>query len=103
MNPFEENDSVQNQEVSVIPENDITIWKENRGRKINTYITGWNLELDELKQYLKQFKQTKGCNGSIKVEEGVKKLHFQGDKIDDFIEFMKSKGVDEDNITIKGQ
>lgn len=100
MNPFEEEEET----VTVQKENSITIWKENRGRKINTYITGWNIDVDDLKSYLKEFKQSKGCNGSIKIEEdNTYKLHFQGDKIDDFIEFMLSKGIDKDSITIKGQ
>ena len=100
MNPFEEEEET----VTVQKENSITIWKENRGRKINTYITGWNIDVDDLKSYLKEFKQSKGCNGSIKIEDDdTYKLHFQGDKIDDFIEFMLSKGIDNDSITIKGQ
>lgn len=100
MNPFEEEEET----VTVQKENSITIWKENRGRKINTYITGWNIDVNDLKSYLKEFKQSKGCNGSIKIEEdNTYKLHFQGDKIDDFIEFMLSKGIDKDSITIKGQ
>ena len=100
MNPFEEEEET----VSVPKENNITIWKENRGRKTNTYITGWNIDIDDLKSYLKEFKQSKGCNGSIKIEDDdTHKLHFQGDKIDDFIEFMLSKGIDKDTITIKGQ
>ncbi len=100
MNPFEEEEET----VTVPKENNITIWKENRGRKTNTYITGWNIDIDDLKSYLKEFKQSKGCNGSIKIEDDdTYKLHFQGDKIDDFIEFMLSKGIDKDTITIKGQ
>lgn len=100
MNPFEEEEET----VSVPKENNITIWKENRGRKTNTYITGWNIDIDDLKSHLKEFKQSKGCNGSIKIEDDdTYKLHFQGDKIDDFIEFMLSKGIDKDTITIKGQ
>ena len=100
MNPFER----EEESVTVQKENDITIWKENRGRKVNTYITGWNIDITELKCYLKEFKQSKGCNGSIKIEEDdTYKLHFQGDKISDFIEFISSKGIDKDTITIKGQ
>lgn len=102
MNPFEENENMST--ISTTAKSNITIWKESRGRKTNTYITGWNLTQDELKQYLKEFKQTKGCNGSLKNDESEGfKLHFQGDKIDDFIEFMISKGVDQESITVKGQ
>lgn len=101
MNPFENEENNENN--LVISSQNITIWKENRGKKINTYITGWNLEKEELKQYIKIFKQTKGCNGSLKMDDGNPKLHFQGDKIEEFIEFMISRGVNEDCITIKGQ
>ena len=104
MNPFEENESVPTISTSANMKSDITIWKESRGKKTNTYITGWNHTQDELKQYLKQFKQMKGCNGSLKNDEDEGfKLHFQGDKIDDFIEFMVSKGVNQESITVKGQ
>ena len=101
MNPFEneEEDNIK----SVLTTDQIIIWKENRGRKINTYIVGWNLDVEELKQHLKFFKQQKGCNGSVKIEDDKPKLHFQGDKVDEFIQFMISKGVDENIITIKGQ
>ena len=103
MNPFEREEDTSNLETP-IETNDITVWKENRGRKTNTYITGWNIDKEDLKNYLKEFKQAKGCNGSLKVdEEGNTKLHFQGDKISDFIAFMVSKGINEEIITIKGQ
>ena len=100
MNPFE----VVEEEKVLARDNDITIWKENRGRKVNTYITGWNIDVSELKNYLKEFKQSKGCNGSLKTDDdGSARLHFQGDKVDDFIIFMESKGVDKETITLKGQ
>mgnify|MGYP001291528280 CR=1 FL=1 len=99
MNPFEREEET----VILQKENDITIWKENRGRKINTYITGWNIDIEDLKSYQKEFKQSKGCNGSIKSDEDTPKLHFQGDKVNEFIIFMISKGVNEDTITLKGQ
>lgn len=101
MNPFENEE--ENNIESVLTTDQIIIWKENRGRKINTYIVGWNLEIEELKQHLKLFKQQKGCNGSVKIEDDKPKLQFQGDKVDDFIQFMKSKGIDENIITVKGQ
>lgn len=103
MNPFECEEEVSN---NLGPTTmNITIWKENRGRKTNTYVTGWNLEKDELKGYLKEFKQKHGCNGSLKEDEANDgyKLHFQGDKIDQIIELLKSKGIDESSYSIKGQ
>jgi|SaaInlStandDraft_5_1057022.scaffolds.fasta_scaffold190538_1 translation initiation factor 1 (eIF-1/SUI1) len=106
MNPFENENE---EETKVLVTTNITIWKTTRGRKTNTYITGWNIEESVLKDYLQQFKRTKGCNGSLKKEkdeddneiEGYT-LHFQGDKIDSLIEFMISKGVNKDIITLKG-
>jgi len=104
MNPFEnENDQV----TRVLLTTDITIWKTTKGRKTNTYITGWNIEENELKDYLKVFKRTNGCNGSLKKDEeeggtGGYTLHFQGDKINELIEFMISKGVNKELITLKG-
>ena len=101
MNPFEKEEET----VTLQKENNITIWSENRGRKTNTYITGWNnIDVNNLKDYLKEFKQSNGCNGSIKIEDdNTIKLHFQGDKVNDFIEFMLSKGIDKDSITLKGR
>ena len=57
MNPFEcDNEVSNNIEPTIV---NITIWKEKRGRKTNTYLTGWNLEEDELKGYIKDFKKKK--------------------------------------------
>lgn len=103
MNPFEE------EEISIKPNDvlsskfDITIWKESRGRKTNTYISGWNIKESDLKQHIKDFKKTHGCNGSLKNENDNFVLHFQGDKIDKMYDFIIEKGVEKDMITIKGQ
>ena len=103
MNPFE-NENENEQVTGVLLPIDITIWKTTKGRKTNTYITGWNIEEHELKNYLQQFKRSKGCNGSLKKDEEGEgfTLHFQGDKINDLIEFMISKGIDNELITLKG-
>lgn len=102
MNPFEEETSVN--KINQFSNNfDITIWKESRGRKTNTYLSGWNITESDLKDYIKDFKKTHGCNGSLKSENGDYILHFQGDKVDKIFEFVISKGVDKDTITIKGQ
>lgn len=102
-NPFEEsqsNDAFEN--VSFGNELNIVLWKESKGRKTNTYVRGWNIDESELKQYLKDFKKTHGCNGSIKNESGLV-VHLQGDKIDAITEFMISKDIKKENITLKGQ
>ena len=102
MNPFENENETENKLDNLVT-TEITVWKESRGRKTNTYVTGWNLEKEELKGYLKEFKQKKGCNGSLKTDDDEgHRLHFQGDKINDIIEFMLSKGVTSDSIITKG-
>lgn len=103
MNPFEcEEDNTSTLGPTIM---NIIVWKESRGRKTNTYVTGWNIDKAELQGYFKEFKQKHGCNGSLKKEEESDgyKLHFQGDKIDQIIDLIKSKGVDENFISIKGQ
>ena len=102
-NPFEDQEISTNKQNIEIDDYQITIWKERRGRKTNTYISGWNLEESTLKEYIKIFKRSKGCNGSLKDEEDGYTIHFQGDKVENFIEFMVSKGVDKNKIIIKGQ
>lgn len=104
MNPFEDDsENINNIEETTFESTNITIWKENRGRKTNTYISGWDLEENQLKDYIKQFKKAKGCNGSLKVDDDNFILHFQGDKVNELIEFMISKGVNKEYITMKGQ
>ena len=102
-NPFEENNTSVNNENSLSDEINILLWKEKRGRKTNTYASGWNIDESELKNYLKDFKKAHGCNGSIKKDESDFILHLQGDKVDDIFAFMVSKGIKEENITLKGQ
>ena len=103
-NPFEDNGSNDNaNSFGLDSELNVVLWKESRGRKTNTYVSGWNIEENELKQYLKEFKKTNGCNGSIKNEDSGLIFHLQGDKIDELTKFMIMKGIKEDNITLKGQ
>jgi len=104
MNPFEEiSENLESIEETQFKSTNIVIWKENRGRKTNTYISGWQLEENELKDYIKEFKKTNGCNGSLKTDNNNFILHFQGDKINDLIKFMIYKGVNKEYITMKGQ
>ena len=102
-NPFDEENIYVSQENALDNEIHILLWKERRGRKTNTYASGWNIDETELKQYLKDFKKSHGCNGSIKKEEENLIMHLQGDKVDDILEFMISKGINKDNVTLKGQ
>jgi translation initiation factor 1 (eIF-1/SUI1) len=92
-------------EESINQSNVIEIWCEDRGRKSNTYIHGWNIDDDALKEHLKTMKKTKGCNGSLKEmvkETGkIKVLLLQGNHKDYVYNYIKSTGVDESSIKIK--
>ena len=83
----------------------IEIWVEDRGRKSDTYVYGWNLDEETLKNHLKIIKKRKGCNGSIKEiikENGaIKVMQLQGNIKDYIVSYLKENGVDEDNIKIK--
>jgi translation initiation factor 1 (eIF-1/SUI1) len=85
--------------------NIIEVWVEERGRKSDTYVSGWDINDIELKENLKLIKKTKGCNGSVKEitkEVGkVKVLQLQGNHRDYVIEFIKNTGIDESLIKIK--
>jgi len=63
-NPF--NNITTNTNNILIEQNSITIWKETLKRKNNTFISGWNISEDELKNHLKYIKKKIGCNGTIK-------------------------------------
>ena len=85
--------------------NIIEVWVEERGRKADTYINGWNIDDDTLKNHLKIIKKRKGCNGSIKelVKEAgpIKVMQLQGNVKDFIILYLKENGIDEENINIK--
>jgi translation initiation factor 1 (eIF-1/SUI1) len=102
MNPFESNT------INNINENNINIeiWTELCRRKTNTYILGWTLEENQLKDHIKFIKKKNGCNGAIKkmlineIENTV--ILFQGNHIDFIKKYLIDQGIDIDNITIKG-
>ena len=103
MNPFENENNID----QIVTNNlnstfNITVWKENKKRKINTYVSGWNIDETELKQYLKDFKVKNGCNGSLKSENGNFILHLQGDKIDKITSYLLEKGIKSEEITKQG-
>lgn len=85
--------------------NIIEVWVEERGRKSDTYISGWDIDEIELKKNLKLIKKNRGCNGSIKeiIKEAgkVKVLQLQGNHRDYVIEYIKNTGIDESIIKIK--
>lgn len=85
----------------------IDIWVEVNGRKKNTYIHGWELELSELKDHLRTIKKKKGCNGTIKnitnEEYGtVSVLQLQGNHAEYVKTYIVNTGIESDNIRIKG-
>ena len=81
----------------------IEIWVEQYGRKKNTYISGWNLTDNELKEHIKVFKKKHGCNGTLKVNnDNIKVIMFQGEQIDNIINYMKKLEINTNNINIKG-
>ena len=96
---------MNNDENLCFEDNIITISKNRRGRKINLFISDWNITKDEMKEHLKNLKKSLGCNGSIKTEtiEGVEKcvLHLQGDHTDKIKEYLINNNIDKSKINIK--
>lgn len=85
--------------------NIIEIWVEDRGRKADTYIHGWNVDDDTLKNHLKTIKRRRGCNGSIKElvkETGpIKVMQLQGNVKDFVIAYLVENNIDSNNIKVK--
>lgn len=89
--------------------NNIEIIVESRGRKKNTYLTGWINDTSVLKEHLKKLKREIGCNGSVKTSKNDKNkivFHLQGDRRDKLFEYLTHKkynnNVDPKIITIRG-
>lgn len=105
MNPFE--DITTNENTNTTPSL-IEIWVETNGRKKNTYVSGWNIPEEQLKEHLKSIKKNNGCNGSIKdiandsSAQVVKVVQLQGDHSEYINEYLVSNNVDTNNIRIKG-
>jgi len=83
----------------------IQIWSEEKGRKTETYISGWEIDEILLKTHLKNIKKNKGCNGSIKEKEindnKVKVILLQGNHKDYIFKYLLNEGIDETSIEIK--
>ena len=88
-----------------ILDNMIEIWVEERGRKSDTYIVGWDVDDETLKLHLKTIKKKRGCNGSIKQilkdNNSVKVMQLQGNVKDFVIAYLKENGINDDNIIIR--
>jgi translation initiation factor SUI1 len=104
MNPFEDYTNSTNIETTETP---IYIWVEQSGRKYNTYVSGWNIDNDTIKEHLKTIKRKNGCNGSIKDMEvngnSIERvIQLQGDHVDYVKQFIITTGINESQIYIKG-
>ena len=104
MNPFEEIDTIKENQIKLIE-----IWMETSGRKKNTYIVGLNLTDIELKEHIKIIKKKNGCNGTLKEMSSsddkskmFKVIHLQGDHIEFMKEYLISQNIDSSLIKIKG-
>ena len=99
MDPFSQN----NNTLSFEEDNIVTISIERRGRKTNTFITGWKLTDEEMKTHLKTLKKSFGCNGSIKTyvidSIEIPCIHLQGIHTDKIKEYLKDNEIS--RITVK--
>lgn len=100
MNPF--NDTKNN-----IQENfNIKVWTEKRGKKTDTYLTGWIQDKNDLAVHHKQLKKSLGCNGTVKIkkknDENVLLFHLQGNRIYEIINYLKNNGIEESSVEIIG-
>jgi translation initiation factor 1 (eIF-1/SUI1) len=98
INPFSITEETNN-DIFNVDSSLIEIWVEANGRKKNTYISGWNINLNEMKKHLTFIKKKNGCNGSIKNNDT---LHLQGDHIEFMSKYLIDNGCDKNNIIIKG-
>ena len=93
MDPFSQNINTLSFEEDTI----VTISIERRGRKTNTFITGWNITDEEMKTHLKNLKRSFGCNGSVNTHiiDSVETLciHLQGVHTDKIKEYLKNNDV----------
>jgi translation initiation factor 1 (eIF-1/SUI1) len=103
-NPFEE----MNNNSIITKNSNIEVWVEANGRKKNTYISGWELTNEQLKEHIKTIKKKNGCNGTIKdiINEdtaGITQvIQLQGDHVDFVVNYLKQNNVDPSAIIIKG-
>ena len=87
-------------------EKKITIFTKQNGRKNNTYIIDWDIDLTALKTHLKTLKVSNGCNGTIKTikYDGEDKLavHLQGNKLDIVKEYLlNTVNIPKNDLVIK--
>jgi translation initiation factor 1 (eIF-1/SUI1) len=100
MNPFNE------KKIEINDSYNIKLWTEKRGRKTDTYLSGWLQEKNDLLVHHKQLKKNLGCNGTVKYkikdENKVLLFHLQGDRVYDVTEYLKGIGIKDNEIEIIG-
>ena len=102
MNPF---DIINNTtELNISNDNyTIEIWIESKGRKCNTFVSGWNIANTDLDAHLKIIKKKNACGGSIETSEnGNKILKLQGDHVNYIKKYLKEHNIMEESIKVKG-
>ena len=100
MNPFDII-KIDNSIINSI-DNIIDIKLEILKRKKNTYITGWNISEQEIKDHLKYIKKKIGCNGTIKTIDNSIIILLQGDHCIFIQNYLVEQGIDINLINIKG-
>ena len=101
MNPFDivKVDSIK---INTNIDNIIDIRLEILKRKKNTYITGWNISEQEIKDHLKYIKKKIGCNGTVKIIDNNSTILLQGNHCTFIQKYLIEQGIDIDTINIKG-
>ena len=113
MNPFDDinllndnNNTLKNNNNTLKNNVNIDIWMETMGRKKNTYISGWHLSQDELKEHIKNIKKKNGCNGTmkkyIKDDTEIDVVLLQGDHVKYIVKYLNDLDISSDNIHIRG-
>ena len=97
MNPFEE---VETKIEDVQYKIDISV--SRRGRQQITFIDGWNLPENELKEHVSKIKKTIASSGCIKKEDNIVQVQFQGNHVEFLMEYLITSGIDKKSIYIKG-
>ena len=101
-NPFGSNLNTTNE---IFKQQNITLFSEKRGRKTNSYISGWEIDEEEMKMHLKNLKKKFACNGSVKSIEMDGNMqtviHIQGDHIDHLVKYLIENDISQENINIK--
>ena len=98
INPFD----IKTDTVNIDIDNIIDIRLEILKRKKNTYITGWNISEQEIKDHLKYIKKKIGCNGTVKIIDNNNTILLQGNHCNFMQKYLTEQGIDINTINIKG-